>query len=465
MPRRVQDIRPAEKRTIREIPVKKPVARTGRPRKSESSPVESEEPSALVEEIPEEISINRLGESPLRMPITPPYVPPRPRRKFRFWMYTTLVVLVAIVGAGYFASVYYSQATFTVVPKVIPVAVNGTYVAQPNSSKTEDLLYEVITVKSSASTTVPATSGPKISTKATGKVTLYNAYSATTARLIVGTRLASDNGLVYRLTGSVVIPGYTKSGATIVPGKLTASVVADQPGQEYNVTIDSTNADMNIVAYKGTERYDKIYAKAVGSFSGGFVGTKKIIASSDSATAAASLKSTLTTTLLDKAAMAVPEGYVMYDGSHSIVFGSQEIGDPSPTTASISEQATLYGIIFKKNNLIDTVAGSSATGLFGKYDFSAPGLDSLDVTITNLKDFSPTKKVSLVAKIKGSLKLVGTVPADEIKQKLSGLTLAETQDVFKEYSAVIESGSGELAPPWAKIPSNLDRIKIVVEKP
>ena len=71
---------------------------------------------------------------------------------------------------------------------------------------------------------------------------------------------------------------------------------------------------------------------------------------------------------------------------------------------------------------------------------------------------------ALVLRAKGDIKLVGTVPVDDITKKLEGISLAKTQDVFKSYSAVIASGSGELVPPWAKIPNNPKRISITVKE-
>jgi hypothetical protein len=44
--------------------------------------------------------------------------------------------------------------------------------------------------------------------------------------------------------------------------------------------------------------------------------------------------------------------------------------------------------------------------------------------------------------------------------------LADTQAILKPYyGSVIESGSGELVPSWSKVPSDLSRITVNVEKP
>ena len=69
-------------------------------------------------------------------------------------------------------------------------------------------------------------------------------------------------------------------------------------------------------------------------------------------------------------------------------------------------------------------------------------------------------------KLKGDFNMVGVIPVDELKEKLAGVPLAATQAVLKPYyGSVIESGSGELIPAWAKVPKDTSRITVNVEKP
>jgi hypothetical protein len=154
----------------------------------------------------------------------------------------------------------------------------------------------------------------------------------------------------------------------------------------------------------------------------------------------------------------------MFDKGYVAVFGAPIIGGNASST-NISLSGTLYGIIVPKNRLIEAFAGDQTISLFKSFSYTAPGLESVDSVITNLKDFSPTKKGALVIHAKGDMKIIGTIPVEEIKKKLAGLPLAKTQDIFKLYSPVIESGSGELAPPWAKIPTDLKRLKVIVKEP
>lgn len=478
MPRKVEDIIPKEKRTIREVtsPTRSAISATANTTAKKKKKVieldgEEQVPIHLGEidnridsktkaRVEEQMEGSKVDFPVRRMPITPPASEYETKKK-KIWKWPVItIVAVVIVGViGYFGSAYYSQATFTVAPKVVPVTINSTYVAQPSGN---GLVYEVISVKSSATTTVSATNGPQTNTKATGKVTFYNSYSTQSIRLIAGTRV-SKGDLVYRLTSSIVVPGYTKSGSTVVPGKISVNISADQPGQQYNIA-DISQVELKIVAYAGSPKYSSVIAKPVTPIVGGFSGVKKVISPSALATTTTALKNQITESLVRDAKAMIPSGYVMYDKNYITTFSAPVIGGTDPKLASVSLEGTIYAIAMPKTKLVETFAGTQTVALFGPFTYNSPGLEDLDVTITNIKDFSPSKKGALVIKAKGDMKIVGIIPVEELKKKLSGLSLSATQDIFKSYSAVIESGSGELAPPWANIPTDLNKIKVIVEE-
>ena len=472
MPRKVQDIIPAERRTIREVKPAPRVQKTTRTKKRVTEVDGVEDVPIRIdnriddnekEKVIESIRLSKAEMPERRMPITPPIGEfEQKRRNIWKWPIITLVAVLAVGLVGYFGSTYYSQATFTVTPKVIPVSVNSTYVAQPTGN---DLVYQVVSIKRSATTTVSASNGPVTNTKATGKVTFYNTYSSQSIRLIAGTRLSGTNGLMYRLSSSIVIPGYTKPSGTIIPGKISANISADQAGQQFNIADIDQNGEFKIVAYSGSPKYSAVYAKAVTAIAGGFSGVKKVISPQTMASTTAKLKSDLTNTLMKEVESKIPEGYIVYDKNFTTSFSSPIIGGGDTKTASVSIDGTINAIAMPKSKLIETFAGSQTVALFSPFMYTSPGLENIDVTITNIKDFSPTKKGALVLKAKGEFKIVGSIPIEDLKSKLAGVSLSKSEEIFKSYSAVIESGSGELAPPWANIPTDLNKIKVVVEEP
>ena len=190
---------------------------------------------------------------------------------------------------------------------------------------------------------------------------------------------------------------------------------------------------------------------------------KKTINPSIVASTTASLKANLSASLATQVKSSIPAGYIMYDKGYTLFFSSANVSGTDSNRAVISVTGSMYGFLFKKDNLVSRLAGEEAVASFGGLSYVTDGLESLNFNITNLKDFSPDKKLGLVIQAKGNLKLVGDIPIEEIKNKLAGVSLSETQNIFKSYASIIESGSGELIPPWAKIPKDLERISVIVK--
>jgi hypothetical protein len=331
MPRRVQDIVPNTHRSIRDIPVERPVEivapiqppkkKAGRPvsmRKVDLEPEKEEVVTTSSRKKSLDIQDGDQDEVPIKA------VRPKKRSGARKFLYIVMGIVILVAIVGYIASVYFSRASFTIVPKVIPFTVDSTYISQSIPGKGV-LVYEIATIKGDSTGTVPATDGPKISTSAKGKVTLYNSYSAQSQRLIAGTRLSDDTGRVYRLASSVVIPGYTVSGSNTSPGTVSVMITADQPGQSYNVTKSDPVSDLKIVAYKGSAKYDSIYARLATDLTGGFVGAKKTISPATLASTTADLQSKLVAGLLTKLKSSVPEGVF---AAHGAVFLRLHRADP-----------------------------------------------------------------------------------------------------------------------------------------
>ena len=456
MPRRVQDIVPGDRRSIRDIPVEhetpskhKEVEKA--PRRSRASSESSETPKPKSTE-GREIPIRRMP------PVTPEAVSTKESSSNRilWWFFVCCAVIGIVVLTAWVASTYFSKATFTISPKVYPITVNGTYIAKGTPGPS--LSYELVNFTGSATTTVPSADGAPVSTKAQGTVTIYN-DNPQVQKLVAGSRLSNKDGTIYKLANSVTVPARTATN----PGTLATKVIADSAGEQSNMT-RSTDATLSFIGFKGTDKYKTVYARVTGDIAGGFVGTKKIVSPTVLASTTATLRAELTSRLLAQARAVVPAGYVMYDTVYTSSFANPTISGSDPTQATVAVEGTVTTILFDKKRLIEQVAGKDEIMSFGEYSYTAPGLEDLDVAIANTKDFSPQKKNSLILRIKGALRLVGTVPKEEIRGKLAGVSLSETQDILKPYGPVIETGSGELVPPWAKVPDDIERISIIIKE-
>ncbi len=459
MNRRLEDIRPSNRRSIRDIPSHPSPTHVG------AKAVHPSQPVIVAEERKQDHrQEHRADHNHQHQPLK---FQKRKSSGLRWFIIITGVVVV-VAGLGYIASVYFARASFTITPKSVSVDINSTYLAQDSTQglviASGTIPFSFITVRGSASTTVPATAGPAISTKAQGPVTIYNAFSVQSQRLVAGTRIVDSSGKVYRLSGSVVIPGYTMSSSkSIIPGSVNAIIVADQPGDNYNITSNSSVSDFKMLAYKGTTKYDTIYARLSAPISGGMVGTKSIVGSDVMASSTSALKTNIFSDLKKQIQMTIPNGYILYDTGFVSSFASSTTVSIDKGHSSVVLQGSVSGMIFKKSDLISRLAGPSAVSTFGQFKYDVSGLDQLVVSVISTASTSTIKQTSkpiISMKMKGTIKLTGIVPVDEITKKILGKNSAQAESVFEQYGSVIENIDGEVMPPWSKIPLSLDKISI-----
>jgi hypothetical protein len=368
-------------------------------------------------------------------------------------------VVVVFAAIGYVATAYFARATFTVVPKVVSVEVNSIFpISQRDSSASSTILYAPLVLEDTATTSVPSTVGPVLNTKAQGPVIIYNTFSDKPQKIIAGTRFANASTKVYRLASSVVVPGYTLSSKkVIVPGSVKAVLVADQAGDKYNITDSSSISDFKVLSYKDTTKYDSIYARLTGTFSGGFSGSQSIISPSVMTSAVSSLQANLVDSLTKQAQTLVPSGFVFYKTAYKASFSAPTIKKETSTTSSVSIKGSINFFALQEKDLIASLAGSNTLQIFGKSTYRDSGLDSLEV-----QPIFSTSTVSL--KIKGSFDLIGSLSVDEFKKIVMGKTSDETKDALKIYQPVVETISGEVMPPWARIPNDPGRISVIIDQ-
>lgn len=101
--------------------------------------------------------------------------------------------------------------------------------------------------------------------KARGTLVITNEYSSDAQPLIATTRFETGDGKIFRLVESVTVPGVTIVDGKRQPGVVEAVVIADAPGDAYNIA----PADFTITGFKGGVKYDKIRARSSKGFSGG----------------------------------------------------------------------------------------------------------------------------------------------------------------------------------------------------
>lgn len=302
----------------------------------------------------------------------------------------------------------------------------------------------------------------ELSTKATGTVVLYNEYSSTAQKLLINTRLSDDDGLVYMTDKAVTIPGLKKEGGKTIPGSVTVTVTAQNAGSKYN----SQKKDFKIVGFKGSSKYDTMYARAKTDFSGGAEG--KFYTPSD--TEKGKIKSDFDIKLRDaltkKLEAEVPEGYIFYADSMNFSTSlDEESFLANESNHKIEATGTATAVIFKREDLLHQVVKRAypTAGEMDIKEIDIPELNNFKFAFSDssYKVSKEKEDISFTLSGNGTLEWSPLVP--DLQKKLIGVSKNEMDSIFIQDPGILHARV-VFRPPWARsMPENIEKIKILEE--
>ncbi len=429
-----------------------------------------EEP--LVQEAPRGIrSINVNPTRPTRSRIDTPEVreyptfnnsprplPPRPNaERSRLWIWIVAAVcIVVLIGI---ALVAFRSTTVTVTPREQDITFDQSaqFIAYPAASAASGTLaYTVATTNLSASESAAGQGTTHVDSKASGTITVYNNYSASSVKLVASTRFASSGGLIFRTPATVVIPG--KSGST--PGQVSITVFADQAGSQYDVA----PGKFTVPGLQSTPAmYAGIYAQSTSAMSGGFSGNENGVSDTQRAAAVADLRAQLQEQAAQYAASLQNASTTAFASLAQVAYQDMPDTEVSSSSVGINESATVSIPVFAASDLASTVAfaqnittsGSSITLVAG-HGYGAE-LTSASSTVlgTDPVDFS----------LVGSASLVWQIDQSQLASALAGKNQSAFQSIIAGFPG-IQSAHARIEPFWSQtFPSNPSSIKITVLAP
>ena len=215
----------------------------------------------------------------------------------KIWMWGGAAALIVILGALAFVAL--RPTSVSVVPRsqVVTFDQSAHFTAYPAPAiASSTLSFTVQTSDIEDSAVVPTSGTERAADKAQGSITIFNAYSTESVKLIKTTRFATPDGLIFRVPADVVVPG--KKGST--PGKITVTVFADEAGEKYNV---GPVARFTLPGLKSNAAmYAGVYASSAQAFSGGFTGERPAVAAGAVDTATTQIRARLAQKARDAAA-------------------------------------------------------------------------------------------------------------------------------------------------------------------
>lgn len=274
--------------------------------------------------------------------------------------------------------------------------------------------------------------GSTSGTRATGTVTLYNAFSKEPQSLVATTRLQTAEEKIVRIVQPVTIPGYVEKDGEIVPGTVQVKVQADEPGEGGNIV----PAKFIIPGFSNQMKKEKIYAESQDALTGGSSGgsSDRIVSQRDVEMVRKKMEQRTRETIFEKAKNDMASGTTVGD-LIDVTFVSESV---TPTvgmatrTFSVEARVRVHYAVFSGDN-----ARTFAAHALSEKSRDAKGVfDANSVTIEYGKISADFEKKSVNIKMFATADLVSEVPVDALREDMAGKNESELQSVMEKYPQI-----------------------------
>lgn len=465
MPRiQFSDVTPPERRSIRDIPIpnggKRKVPIIIKP---EKEPAPKADPYVSNPKIPEitekekkdsgayEYYYPKIKKEPKQNSRKSEYSGSHGRNKQ--WIFGTVIVILVVVFIVSMMTVF-ASATIDIKPKSEDVDVSMK-ITGTTEKAVSAVRYEIIKLSESKTISVPATGEEATELKASGKIVIYNDFSAEPQRLITRTRFETPAGLIYRISESVVVPGKTIKNGADTPGSIEVTVFADEAGEKYNIK----KSDFTIPGFKNdADRYKNFYARSTTDMTGGFIGKVKTVSPESKQTALQNVESEAQAELQKNLESKIPDGLTLIPGS--ILYKSEElIPKDESSSVALGKEVTAYAVMLNKQDLSDQIINEYVASSSDWMNIKSIIKDFSTLKIVNaLDNLETSEKLSL--QINGQVKVLADIDANVVRQKLLGAPKGKAAELMDEFAG-ISSITATLRPVWKQsFPGNSSKIYI-----
>jgi hypothetical protein len=366
---------------------------------------------------------------------------------------------VVVIGiALYIVSVFFDHADITINFKQTPWSYQNNFTADKAAVGIDPsnnvLPAQIFTASKNVTQVYPGSVVQNVSQKAQGSIIIYNAYSSAPQTLVATTRFMAPDGKIFRLVNNTTVPGEQTSGGKLVPSSITAAIIADQAGPEYNV---SPIAKLTIPGFQSDPaRYTGFYGTITTALTGGFTGQRATPTAADIINAKASTTALLQAALQGGFSGNYPNNFKILDGATLTQISKITVNtstDPNGNFTVFGE-ATLQAIGFDeqafKNYLLSLAQVQEASSTF----------KSLTLNYSNVTASFAKGQISFAISAQASLEPAFSV--DQFASKIQGKGISDARSTI---AALPNLSDGEISvwPSWLwSIPSKASKIHITV---
>jgi hypothetical protein len=381
------------------------------------------------------------------------------KKELKFGKYILTALLLAIIGGGLYAALeVLPKAEIKITTKKNSWNFNNSVSASKNSRDvnlaTKQIPANFFSENKNVTLSYPATGKKNVERKASGEISIYNAYSSQPQALVANTRFESLDGKIFRIETKIIVPGAKIENGKIIPASIKTKVMADKAGAEYNIG----PAKFTIPGFKGTPKYESFYAKSENSMTSGFVGELAYPTDAEIKTAKDKTESALQESLNLLISSQIPADFKIIEGARQFNIVKEEVNQEVNQDGNFSifaeGELTLAG--FKESNLLELMRGLAQKELG----------EGIRVKEHSLK-YGAVRPDIQSGKIDFSVDYSGTFwqPIDTEQFKNSILGKKETDlKAFVFSLSGVERATVSLWPFWVKrVPDNVEKVKVEVE--
>ena len=369
----------------------------------------------------------------------------------------TIFFVVAGLFVWMVGSMVFARMRVTVFPKTASVSLDENVFLSKNPVKSSELLFGTITLPDKREGAFPAKEKKEVQQYARGTVTIFNTSAKTPQVLIASTRLADPSGKIYRIPKTIIVPGYTVVAGKTVPGSREVEVVADKPGDEYNITL----SDFTIPGFSGSPKFTKIFARSKTEITGGARGTKSVISKREVDAVRAGFidraKSEAYQTLLKKLP---PDSFLLKSSVEYAVTHEAAVPQPGEVGDSFTMriEGEARGVILNKK-AFEKLLAAKIPSYEENFVFAVKNLDQLSYELSGYSFGANAFRV----RVKGIAQFESVIDTELVRRGVLGRGVANSATLLNVFPEVARSEIS-FRPFWLRrIPNNPSRIDVSIK--
>jgi len=370
-----------------------------------------------------------------------------------------IILALLVIGACFYF--IFPRAKIIIQPKTEPYSLKISVVGEKDSTSADlsnnRLPIQMVQVEEVRSKEFEVKTEKELSQKARGTIVVYNAYSSQPQTLVKRTRFLSKEGKLFRTTRTIIVPGAKVEDGKIVPNSIEVEVLADEPGEEYNIG----PTEFTIPGFKGSPKYKGFYGRSFSPMTGGAQGKVKVLTEEELNSAKEDLINEIKQKAQEKIHQSFPSGLEIIPQSlveEEIEFLKSVEPDTVTDKFTLEAKLTLKAILYKIEDLNHLIENNLAAVL-----------PENKVSLTDSRQISWSKpdidwekgRVSFDLYI--HQKIASKINQEKLKEDLIG----RNEEEVKEYllkSPEIKKAKVIFWPFWIKrMPWQTDKIKIIID--